>query len=277
MAERTETVGTSTSMTPSSTTTSSPARTPSSSSRIDRSNTVSLRPIRFLLPHSPDSVSVTNSSLNDIDPPPYPEDSSFPNQDPPPYPIDELPFRKDLPSHPLGPIDPDAPFNPIYIPFPIPTNDINCTVPSAPTIIELDQKVGLTPKEREETIKALSQMKWTVEGNTEIEREQFSDAQRKLKELLIAARARLTQADIKEFVDEAQRIKRIRNEKYLERLQVERKERLRKETKRQRLLHEIKVDDPHGCHCDIWSLLLKAFQLVRKFLSVSNYFLIHLF
>ena len=208
----------------------------------------------------------TNSSINEGDPPPYSIVSSLPRQNPPPYPVDEISFRNSLPPYPLGPVGHNSIFNHVNIPFPIPPKDTNCTAPSAPTICDLNHKIGLTPTERGEIVEALLQMKRTLEGQTEIKRKEFWNAQRKLNELLFSAQPRLTDADKDEFLNEAKRIKQIRNQKDLRRLKEERIECLRNEAERRRLQQRIKeIEEANKCYCDLWSILFKLFQLVSNF------------
>lgn len=159
------------------------------------------RPIGFL-------PSYTSNATNINDCPPYPIDCRVHIENVPPHPLDEYTHGNNLPLYRTKLINFQISEEPSNLQF---------FKPSAPTIQEIDNKIGLTNSEREEIINLLLRMKQIVNeatlSTTETEMKEFSNARQKLQNLLHATQAKLSKEDKNEFLTEAQKIIEMKNEK----------------------------------------------------------------
>ena len=186
----------------------------------EQDGTIGSRTIGFLPSYLPDSTdSGEDFQSHGTVLPPYPSDLSSYGQDPPPYSPSGLSgFGKNTDSY-----NPDESYDTEPPPYPSESTDEDGTtippwkgfhhsIPSAPSVDQIDYRIGLTQIERQVILNALSNMRANALWKTQEEKNNFSHAEDEVLELLHGVQSRLTNSEKEEFLIEVRKINQMRNE-----------------------------------------------------------------
>lgn len=177
----------------------------------------SSRGIGFLSSYLSDEINSESESTKTF-PPPYQSNMTF-DQNPPPYSPGLSSYEKNTSSHDEN----SSSYNMEPPPYASESTDddgVNLPltkrlypeIPSAPSIDEIEYRIGLTEIERSHILTALSNMRANVLWKTQEEKKNFSLAEDEVIELLHDVESRLTNSEKEEFLTEIRKINKIRND-----------------------------------------------------------------